>query len=254
MLAQIAPTQNIVCQNEEVTYSYATAYDTYKWTVTGGTPSSTTSSTINVTWGYGNRGTLTFEGFIGGVSQGVVSKRIYIDQKAAFTATANPTIVAGQTTNIGLTFANKSIKLNGTTDYVGISNSSLINLATTDYRTVMLWFKANDVTTRQVLYNEGGATNGLSMYIEGGKVYCLPWESSVSWNAPSANIVTGQWYHVAFVFDQNATDGYHFKGYLNGTLIGAFNEGTKASNGISAHSGAVAIGSNSNIRFHKQHY
>ncbi|MBX9886313.1 MAG: hypothetical protein K2Y30_00075 [Flavobacteriaceae bacterium] len=249
MLAQIAPSQNIVCQNEAVTYSYSTSYDTYKWTVTGGTPSSSTSPTINVTWGYGNRGTITFEGFIGGVSQGVVSKRIYIDQKAAFTSTANPTIVAGQTTNIGLTFANKSLKLNGTSDYVGISNSNLINLGTTDYRTVMLWFKANDVTTRQVLYNEGGATNGLSMYIEGGKVYCLPWESNAVWNAPSANIVAGQWYHVAFVFDQNATDGSHFKGYLNGTLIGAFNEGTKASNGINAHSGAVAIGSNSNIRF-----
>lgn len=249
MLAQIAPTQNIVCQNEVVTYSYATTYDTYKWTVIGGTPSSSTTPTIDVTWGYGNRGTITFEGFISGVSQGVVSKRIYIDQKAAFTPTANPTIVAGQTTNIGLTFANKSIKLNGTSDYVAISNSNLINLGTTDYRTVMLWFKANDVTTRQVLYNEGGGTNGFSMYIEGGKVYCLPWESGAAWNAPNANIVAGQWYHIAFVFDQNATDGFHFKGYLNGTLIGAFNEGTKASNGLNGHSGQVAIGSNSNIRF-----
>lgn len=249
MLAQIAPTQNIVCQNEVVTYSYATTYDTYKWTVIGGTPSSSTTPTIEVTWGYGNRGTITFEGFISGVSQGVVSKRIYIDQKAAYTPTANPTIVSGQTTNIGLTFANKSIKLNGTSDYVGISNSNLINLGSTDYRTVMLWFKANDVTTRQVLYNEGGGTNGFSMYIEGGKVYCLPWEGGTAWNAPNANIVTGQWYHVAFVFDQNATDGFHFKGYLNGTLIGAFNEGTKASNGLSGHSGQVAIGSNSNIRF-----
>ncbi|AWG20476.1 hypothetical protein FFWV33_02490 [Flavobacterium faecale] len=249
LLAQIAPTQNIVCQNEVVTYSYATNYDTYKWTVIGGTPSSSTASTINVTWGYGNRGTITFEGFISGVSQGVVSKRIYIDQKAAFTPTANPTIVSGQTTNIGLTFANKSIKLNGTSDYVAISNSNLINLGTTDYRTVMLWFKANDVTTRQVLYNEGGGTNGFSMYIEGGKVYCLPWEGGTAWNAPNANIVTGQWYHVAFVFDQNATDGFHFKGYLNGTLIGAFNEGTKASNGLNGHSGQVAIGSNSSIRF-----
>lgn len=248
-MAQILPSQNIVCQNEVINYSYVTSYDTYKWTVTGGTPSTTTSSTINVTWGSGNRGSLSFEGFIGGVSQGVISKKIYIDQKSVFTPTPNPTIIAGQSISIGLNFANKSIKLNGTSDYVGVSNSNLINLGTTEYRTVMLWFKANDVTTRQVLYNEGGASNGLSMYIQGGKVYCLPWESGVSWNAPNATIVAGQWYNIAFVFDQSATDGYHFKGYLNGTLIGAYNEGTKAKDGLNAHSGPVAIGSNSKIRF-----
>jgi hypothetical protein len=29
-----------------------------------------------------------------------------------------------------------------------------------------------------------------------------------------------------FVFDQSASDGYHFKGYLNGVNIGQFNEGS----------------------------
>jgi hypothetical protein len=50
-------------------------------------------------------------------------------------------------------------------------------------------------------------------------------------------------------FDQSASDGYHFKGYLNGVNIGQFNEGSKVVNGMSAHSGPVALGSNSNIRF-----
>jgi hypothetical protein len=43
----------------------------------------------------------------------------------------------------------------------------------------MLWFKANNVATRQVLYNEGGGSNGFSMYVEGGKVYCLAWKVEV---------------------------------------------------------------------------
>jgi hypothetical protein len=99
------------------------------------------------------------------------------------------------------------------------------------------------------LYNEGGGSNGFSMYVEGGKVYCLAWEggSGGVWNAPNASIVAGQWYHIALFFDQSASDGYHFKGYLNGVNIGQFNEGSKASNGMSAHSGPVALGSNSNI-------
>ena len=144
--------------------------------------------------------------------------------------------------------------MNGTSDYVGIANSGLINLGITDYRTVSMWFKANDVTTRQVLYNEGGASNGFSMYIEGGKVYVLAWEGSSAWNAPNTTINTGQWYNITFVFDQDATDGFHFKGYLDGINIGEFNEGSKADNGLSAHSGPVAIGSNSNIRFHDNQY
>ncbi len=251
VVAQITPSGNIVCPSQNVTYGSSTTYSTYKWIVVGGTPSSSTSSTINVTWGTANRGSISLEGFNLGISQGVQTQKIYINQQAIYTPTPNPAIFAGQSVDIGLTFANKSIKLNGSTDYVGIANSNLINLGVTDYRTVMLWFKANDITTRQVLYNEGGGSNGFSMYIEGGKVYCLAWEGGNGgvWNAPNASIVTGQWYHIAFVFDKDATDGYHFKGYLNGVNIGQFNEGSKADNGMSSHSGPVAIGSNSNIRF-----
>ena len=245
-------TQNIVCQGQTATYNLSNSFSTYQWTVSGGTPTSGTGSSINVTWGTGNRGQITVEGFNGGVSQGTATRKIYIDQKSAVTASVNPTICSGQNTTLGLSFTNKSLQLNGISDYVSIPNSDLINLNIVDYRTVSLWFKANDVNTRQVLYNEGGASNGFSMYIEGGKVYTLAWEggSGGVWNAPSATINTGQWYNITFVFDQDATDGFHFKGYLNGVDIGHFNEGTKANNGMSKHSGPVAIGSNSNIRFH----
>jgi hypothetical protein len=59
----------------------------------------------------------------------------------------------------------------------------------------MLWFKANNVATRQVLYNEGGGSNGFSMYVEGGKVYCLAWWKWRSLECPNASIVAGQWSH-----------------------------------------------------------
>ncbi|UQD57336.1 GEVED domain-containing protein [Flavobacterium sp. K5-23] len=252
ILAQpiINGTQNIACQGQTVNYSLSNSFTTYQWTVTGGTPSSGTGSTINVTWGTGNRGQITVEGFNSGISQGTATRKIYIDQKSAFTTTPNQTICNGSATNLSLNFTNKSLKLNGTSDYVGISNSNLINLGITDFRTVSMWFKANDITSRQVLYNEGGATNGFSMYIEGGRVYVLGWESNSAWNAPNAAINVGQWYNITFVFDENATDGYHFKGYLDGVNIGQFNQGSGGNNGMSAHSGPVAIGSNSNIRFH----
>ncbi len=243
--------QNIVCPNETVNYSLACSYDSVVWTITGGTPTSSNSPTINVTWGTGNRGWVKVEKFNSGVSQGFDSARIYIDQVSQFTATPNSTICNGANINLGLTYTNKSLQLNGTSDYVGISNSNLINLGVTDYRTVMIWFKPNDVTTRQVIYNEGGGVNGLSIYIENGNVYCLVWESNTPWTPTVTAISVGQWYHICFVFDQDATDGNHFKGYLNGTLIAAYNEGSKADNGINSHSGSVEIGNNlANIRFH----
>jgi hypothetical protein len=87
------------------------------------------------------------------------------------------------------------------------------------------------------------------MYVEGGKVYCLAWEVEVE---EFGMLQMRQLLQVNGItllcFDQSASDGYHFKGYLNG-VIGQFNEGSKASNGMSAHSGPVALGSNSNIRF-----
>ncbi len=251
-MGQILPSDNIVCPNQVVSYSSATSYDTYQWTVVGGSPSSGTGSTISVTWGTGNRGQITLNGVIGGVSQPEITRRIYIDQKTVFTPTPDVTIFNGDATTLNLDFVNKSLLLNGSTDYVSIANSDLINLGITDYRTVSMWFKANDINSRQVLYNEGGGTNGFSIYIESGKVYVLAWESYVAWSAPNASINNGEWYNIAFVFDQNATDGFHFKGYLNGVDIGHFNEGSKADDGLAAHSGAVEIGANINnsILFH----
>ncbi|MGO4822579.1 MULTISPECIES: LamG-like jellyroll fold domain-containing protein [unclassified Flavobacterium] len=248
--AQIIPAQNTVCKNDAVTYSVSNTYTSYKWTITGGTPSSSTNSSVNVVWGNGNRGSISFEGFNGSVSQGVITKTIYIAQQSLVTAPVNKSVYKGKSTDISLDFANKSLLLNGSTDYVKISNSNLINLGVTDFRTVSLWFKANEVNTRQVLYNEGGGTNGFSMYIENGRVYVLAWEGNDAWQAPSQIINTGKWYNIVFVFDKNATDGYHFKGYLDGVNIGSFNEGAKANDGVSAHSGAVEIGANiGSIRF-----
>ena len=234
----ISGTENIVCKNQVSTYSLTNSFDTYVWTVAGGTPTSSTSSSINVTWGTGNRGQVTVEVFNGGISQGTATRRIYIDQPSVYIKSADTTICNGGTATLGLAFANKSLSLNGTSDYVGISNSALINLGITDYRTVSMWFKANDVTTRQVLYNEGGAVNGFSIYIDGGKVYVLAWESNTAWNAPTTTISTGQWYNISFVFDKDATDGYHFKGYLNGVSIGQFNEGSNANDGMANTFGA----------------
>jgi hypothetical protein len=57
---------------------------------------------------------------------GSCNKKLYIDQKAILVLHESNNC-ARKSTNIGFTFANKS-QFYGTTDYVGISNSNLINL------------------------------------------------------------------------------------------------------------------------------
>jgi len=61
-----------------------------------------------------------------------------------------------------------SLVLDGANDQVNIADSDDINTGTHSLRTIAFWFKADDPerATRQVLYEEGGATRGLNIYLE----------------------------------------------------------------------------------------
>jgi hypothetical protein len=105
-----------------------------------------------------------------------------------------------------------------------------------DDRTVELWFKANDNSSEQVLYEEGGATNGLNIYISDGNVYVGIYAGSYGWTAAfhSAPINKDQWYHVVNRMDGNGT----FDMYLDGALINS----TVSEGIILTHTGDDAIG------------
>ena len=50
-------------------------------------------------------------------------------------------------------------------------------------RTISLWFRADDVSINsrnQVLYEEGGTTRGLNIYLKNGSLYVGGWNSSES--------------------------------------------------------------------------
>ncbi len=73
-------------------------------------------------------------------------------------------------------------------------------------KTIALSFKAEDVQARQVLYNMGFlAGAGLSIYLDGGKVYVGQWQGEKkSWL--SADVNAGKWYHVALVIDEGTKE------------------------------------------------
>jgi hypothetical protein len=66
-----------------------------------------------------------------------------------------------------------------------------------------VWFRTNDTTPRQVIHGEGGGTNGLILYIDGGSLYYGVWANANSWAGEwiSTPISADTWYNAQLVFD-----------------------------------------------------
>ena len=122
----------------------------------------------------------------------------------------------------------QALSLDGTNDYVSVGSSTEINSysGTISSRTISLAFKpapGNTLANRQFLFEEGGATNGLNIYIENNTLYMGAWSESTGWNGTWLQTdITGldpsQWHNVALVLDG---DNGKIKGYFNDTLLGS---------------------------------
>lgn len=127
---------------------------------------------------------------------------------------------------------------------MNVSNHADINLGINTQRTIALWFMADDVDApgRQMLYEEGGGTRGLNIYIEDGELVVGGWNRAESgwqgtWLRTSA-VEEGQWHHVVLTLDGGATTQPDaLRAYLDGSLYGS-GEGSQ----LWSHSGDVTIG------------
>lgn len=103
------------------------------------------------------------------------------------------------------------------TAWVTIGDSSLLNTTTRSQRTVELWFRADVTTGRQVLYEEGGSTNGMVVYLDGTSLRARAWSNSTGWSNQldtAAPVAAGQIYHVAVTLDTDADPNLIL--YVNG--------------------------------------
>ena len=162
-------------------------------------------------------------------------------------------------------------------------------------KTIEFWFKARnlpnsdlahpdfEISQRQVIYEQGGATRGMNVYLEGiedgpNPIKAMLWFNVLSRGTPPAEIPWGGTlpynetgdgvgadtdavaisteiekdtvYHVALVFEEDIGEG-NFDGGITGYLNGEkFGEATGA-NQLRNHTDAVAIGRrNSEVSFH----
>lgn len=157
-----------------------------------------------------------------------------------------------------------AVAFDGTNERVDIPDDADINTGgpyTT--KSFELWFRADNVQDRQVLYEQGGNARGAALYVDSGEVYVGAWNTSndpgpsAPWDSAEAinnglyvgtGIEANQTYHLVMVMDGDAsgTTGT-ITGYLNGSAFGVVS-------GVGQLFGAnadIAIGGyKNNTRFH----
>ncbi len=134
----------------------------------------------------------------------------------------NPTVDFIAATERGLQIANNSDYNEGGEPYT----RKAFNIA---FRT-----DGTNITTRQQLYEQGGASRGIGLYIEGGEVYVTAWNqpdddgagSASPWNTAgtidvvSTTVNTDTEYIVTMEFNGSSDGTGTITGYLNGQSFG----------------------------------
>jgi len=152
----------------------------------------------------------------------------------------------------------KALQFNGTSDGVHLPDSAMIgNTGTHQNRTVIAVFNCADVTKsdKQVVFDEGGYTRGLSIYVYDGLAYGAGWNKggdyTPEWSPGafiSAPIGSNEWHVVAIVLRDGGVgqEDDKFEMWMDGVLIGKGPGGE-----LRGHSNDNGIGyAKENVVFH----
>lgn len=141
-------------------------------------------------------------------------------------------------------------ELNGTNDFIRVPNTTYINSNNTAVanRTIETWFKVDDATSRQVVYEEGAQVNAILLYVEGERFYCGALRGNGSsaefFRSANGDILDDTWYHVAFVVSTSGGTTT-FLWYLDGVL-----QDSQTAFSVPKHTGDISLGRNGgNMRY-----
>ncbi len=133
-------------------------------------------------------------------------------------------------------------EINGTNDYITIPNTTYINTNNTAVanRTIETWFKVDDATSRQVIFEEGGSVNAILLYIDSDRFHCGAYvgngSSAEFFRSASGDILDDTWYHIAFVISTSGGTTT-FLWYLDGVL-----QDSQTGFTVNKHSGDNSLG------------
>ncbi len=152
--------------------------------------------------------------------------------------------------------AGKALEFNGTTDSIHIPDSPNVNITNIiTNRTIAAFFNCKDVSKnqKQVIFEEGGRTRGLVLYVFEGKVYIGGWNrAEYNWNGEwlSADVKSNRWYHVALVIRdaEGKVESDRLEMWLDGRLVEKSDGGQ-----LHPHGDDNAIGSlKQNVVYHDE--
>ena len=134
-------------------------------------------------------------------------------------------------------------------DAILIGSAGPLNGESREARTLELWVSIDDATQRAVIYEEGGGTNGMNVYVENGRLFATTWSNSTSWSntlITEVGISLGTTHHVVVVLDAVGSRSQTL--YLDGVEV---DSDTKTDANVwNAHSDNGAIGTvNGSTRF-----
>ena len=100
-----------------------------------------------------------------------------------------------------------ALLLEGEGEMMQVNSSTEINQGTFVDKSISLWFNADDTSGFQVLYEQGDAARGLSIYLSGDTLYAGAWNTLATgedWPGDwivQTGVTAGQWHHVALTLD-----------------------------------------------------
>lgn len=135
---------------------------------------------------------------------------------------------------------------NGVDDYINVPNTDAINLQNTRNRTIEFWFNTSDITTKQVIYEEGAQVNAFLIYLEGGRIYLGAFRDNAGsaanrrmFRSGSGDIEVDTWYHVALTLEDTASPDLTMKWFLNGV-----EQDSQDGLQVNTHSGDISFARN----------
>ncbi len=143
-----------------------------------------------------------------------------------------------------------ALRFNGSNHLMATADHADINTSVIGQRTLVTAIKTDsDISSRQVIYEEGGTVRGINIYIESNKLHCGFWnvnddgDGAQAYTEVSEPIDVNKGYVITYVFDyshftgRNSADGT-IECYVNGLSIGQVSTTSR----LHAHSGDIGLG------------
>ena len=152
---------------------------------------------------------------------------------------------------------NQTVDFSGNTSLTTDNNDEMNDASVYTKKGINLAFRtdASDISSRQTIFEQGGGTRGLNVYIFNSALYVSAWNRNndgigAPWNngslsTASGTIETDTEYIVTLELDGNSSGTGTLYAYLNGQLIGSINNVGL----LYRHAGGVELGASDGSRF-----